>query len=473
METPTPSQPRYNGGVTKPLRRLPAVHRLLDSPALESAVEQWGRIALLDACRGALNDARLQIRAGLSPSTSDLEEAVLEKVQAAEAEAYSAVINATGVLLHTNLGRAPMSKNQPISLQGYLALEYDMSTGQRGQRLGPLREKIARVCGAESAVMVNNNAASLLLILAGLALDRSVIVSRSELIEIGGSFRLPAVMESAGCHLVEVGCTNRTHLRDYQAAITEDTAALMVAHQSNFRIVGFTTSPSTAELAALAHDNGLPLIVDQGSGCLHDLQQWGLPREETVMELLEAGADVVCFSGDKLLGGPQAGIIVGSKAWVEPLGAHPLYRALRPDKTALVSMDRILRAHETGRLQEIPLYAMLNTPVDALKRRAARIGRKLRDQGLLVRGRMTRSTLGGGTTPEETMAGYGLEITADHSLLDALRKGSSPVIGRMEDDRVVLDLRTVFPEQDRALTQAIVVAYGSITGDQRRQAGGK
>lgn len=431
---------------------------MLESPAFEDALAQWGRPALLEACRETLEDARRRISRGEFPSTADLEKKVLATLESAEAEAYAPVINATGVLLHTNLGRAPMAAPRAESLLGYLALEYDVEAGQRGQRLAPLREKIARVCGAECAVMVNNNASSVLLILAALARGRDVPVSRSQLIEIGGSFRLPAVMEAAGCRLVEVGCTNRTHLRDYQAAIGENTAALMVAHQSNFRIVGFTTNPSTAELADLAHENDLPLIVDQGSGCLHDLRRWGLPHEETVRELLDAGADIVCFSGDKLLGGPQAGIIVGSEAWVKPLGAHPLYRALRPDKTALVMMDRVLRAHETGRLEEIPLFAMLETPVETLKRRAGRIGRKLRAQGLPARGRSTRSTLGGGTTPDETLAGYGLEITGGQTFLDALRQGTPPIVGLIEDDRVVLDLRTVFPEQDGALTEGILAA---------------
>jgi L-seryl-tRNA(Ser) seleniumtransferase len=391
----------------------------------------------------------------------DLEAVVLSKIHDAEAEAYSAVINATGVLLHTNLGRAPMTPALPKALQGYLALEYDIKRGKRGQRLAPMRDKIARACGAESAVMVNNNAASLLLILAALTRGKEVIVSRSQLIEIGGSFRLPAVMEAAGCRLIEVGCTNRTHLEDYKAAITENTAALLVAHQSNFRIVGFTTAPSTPELAALAHENNLPLVVDQGSGCLHDLRRWGLPHEETVGDLLNAGADIVCFSGDKLLGGPQAGIIVGSDSWVGPLATHPLYRALRPDKTALVLMDQVLRAHEADRLDEIPLYAMLNTPIESIKRRAGRIGRRLRAHGIPARGRKTRSTLGGGTTPDETLPGYGLEISGGQTLLDSLREQTPPIIGRIEDDRVVLDLRTVFPEQDGALIEGVLTASAS------------
>ncbi|MCD4748780.1 MAG: L-seryl-tRNA(Sec) selenium transferase, partial [Thermoanaerobaculales bacterium] len=343
------------------LRDLPAVHRLLNSPRLEEALHRWGRIALTAACRDVLEEVRRAIENGdaTSPESEAVEQAVLTRLEYTEAPAYASVINATGVMLHTNLGRAPMSPAKPGLLDGYLALEYSVETGKRGQRLAPLRERIAQVCGAESAVMVNNNAASLLLILNALTFGREVVVSRSQLIEIGGSFRLPAVMEAAGCRLVEVGCTNRTHLHDYAGAIRGETAALLVAHQSNFRIVGFTAEPSTESLAALAHDHGLPFIVDQGSGCLHDLRRWGLPHEETVAELLNAGADIVCFSGDKLLGGPQAGIIVGRREVVEKLGVHPLYRALRPDKMALVQMDQVLRAHQTDRLEEIPLYAML------------------------------------------------------------------------------------------------------------------
>jgi len=312
--------------------------------------------------------------------------------------------------------------------------------------------------------MVNNNAAALLLILTTHARDREVIVSRGQLIEIGGSFRLPAVMAASGCRLVEVGCTNRTHLGDYRDAITGDTAAIMVAHQSNFRIVGFTTEPSHEELAELAHGFDLPLVVDQGSGNLHDLRQWGLADEPTVEGLVEAGADIVCFSGDKLLGGPQAGIVVGSRRWVEPLGAHPMYRALRPDKSALVMMDQVLRAHQSGHLHEIPLYAMLGEPVDALSRRTRRIARKLRDQGVPAQGRATRAALGGGTAPAETMPSYGLAIEGGQRLLDALREGEPPVVGRIEEDTVILDLRTVLSRQLRDFETALVAAYCASTG---------
>jgi L-seryl-tRNA(Ser) seleniumtransferase len=419
-----------------------------------------------------VDDLRQQIASGdlegdaIEAACATLEAKILGALETVGRPAYPEVINATGVLIHTNLGRAPLPADVPRSLASYLALEYDIAEGRRGQRLAPLRRRLARLCGAECAVMVNNNAAALLLILSAHAHGREVIVSRGQLIEIGGSFRLPEVMAASGCRLVEVGCTNRTHLHDYRNAITGDTAAIMVAHQSNFRIVGFTTTPKHEELAELAHGFDLPLVVDQGSGGLYDLRRWGLASEPTVVSLVEAGADIVCFSGDKLLGGPQAGIVVGSRRWVEPLGAHPIYRALRPDKSALVMMDQVLRAHQSGRLDEIPLYAMLGEPIETISRRARRIARRLRERGVPAQGRATRAALGGGTTPAETMPSYGLAIEGGQRLLDALRKGEPPVVGRIEEDRVILDLRTVLRHQDRGFETALVAAYGMNEGNQ-------
>jgi len=454
--------------VTPDYRRIPAIHRLLDLPALRAAVDDYGHAPVMEACRIAVDQLRQRISAGevtgpdIDAACESLGDNILDALRTGVASAYPAVINATGVLLHTNLGRAPLPRHLPPPLKSYLALEYDVSEGRRGQRLAAMADRIAGVCGAASAVMVNNNAAALFLILKAHAEQREVVVSRGQLIEIGGSFRLPDVMEASGSKLVEVGCTNRTHLKDYAAAIGEHTAALLVAHQSNFRIVGFTTEPSIDELAGLAHARGLPLVVDQGSGALHDLRRWGLPHEQTVSELLEAGADVVCFSGDKLLGGPQAGLVVGRSEWVEPLARHPLYRALRPDKTALLTMEETLRAHHSGRLEEIPLYAMLETPIDALMGRARRLGRRLRERGVPVHGRATRAALGGGTTPAETLASYGLGLVGGQGLADRLRAVSPPVVARIEDDEVVLDLRTVFPDQDRSLEEALVAAYSGL-----------
>ena len=453
-------------------RRIPAIHRLLDLPALRAAVDDYAHAPVMEACRVAVDLLRRRISAGevvgadIDAACEALEGEILDTLRTGVASAYPAVINATGVLLHTNLGRAPLPRRLPPSLKSYLALEYNVSEGRRGQRLAAMADRIARVCGAASAVMVNNNAAALFLILKAHAENREVVVSRGQLIEIGGSFRLPDVMAASGSKLVEVGCTNRTHLRDYAAAINEHTAALLVAHQSNFRIVGFTTEPSINELAGLAHARGLPLVVDQGSGALHDLSRWGLPHEHTVSELLEGGADMVCFSGDKLLGGPQAGLVVGRSEWVEPLARHPLYRALRPDKTALLTMEETLRAHHSGRLEEIPLYAMLETTIDALMGRARRLGRRLRARGVPVRGRATRAALGGGTTPEETLPSYGLGLAGGQGLADRLRAESPPVVARIEDDEVVMDLRTVFPDQDRDLEEALVAAYSGLHASQ-------
>jgi L-seryl-tRNA(Ser) seleniumtransferase len=414
-------------------RRIPAIHRLLDLPALRAAVDDYGHAPVMEACRVAVDMLRQRISAGevagpdIDAACEALEGEILDTLRTGVASAYPAVINATGVLLHTNLGRAPLPRRLPPSLKSYLALEYNVSEGRRGQRLAAMADRIAGVCGAASAVMVNNNAAALFLILKAHAEDREVVVSRGQLIEIGGSFRLPDVMAAAGSKLVEVGCTNRTHLRDYAAAINEHTAALLVAHQSNFRIVGFTTEPSIRELAGLAHTRGLPLVVDQGSGALHDLSRWGLPHEHTVSEL---------------------------------------YRALRPDMTALLTMEETLRAHHCGRLEEIPLYAMLGTSIDALMGRARRLGRRLRARGVPVRGRATRATLGGGTTPEETLPSYGLGLAGGQGLADRLRAESPPVVARIEDDEVVIDLRTVFPEQDRSLEDALAVAYSGLQASQ-------
>jgi len=458
--------------VAPEFQRIPAIHRLLDLPSLQAAVTDHGHAPVMEACRAAVDRLRRRLDAGEVPAAAveeaveALEEQILDELRVESNAAYTSVINATGVLLHTNLGRAPLPQHLPPSLKSYLALEYDVTEGRRGQRLAPVADRIARVCSAASAVMVNNNAAALLLLLNAHASGREVVVSRGQLIEIGGSFRLPDVMAASGSTLVEVGCTNRTHLNDYATAIGDETAAILVVHKSNFRIVGFTTQPSVTELAGLAHARGIPLFVDQGSGALHDLRRWGLPREDTVSRLLEAGADVVCFSGDKLLGGPQAGLIVGRPEWVDPLGRHPLYRALRPDKTALVMMDEVLRAHHSGHLEEIPLYAMLEITVESLKGRAQRLGRRLRAAGVPVRGRPTRAALGGGTTPEETFPSYGLGVAGGQQLADRLRAGTPPLISRIEDDEVVLDLRAVPVDQDRDLEAALVEAYKGLQASQ-------
>jgi L-seryl-tRNA(Ser) seleniumtransferase len=348
----------------------------------------------------------------------------------------------------------------------YCNLELQLDTGKRGRRTSHVAELLCKVTGAEAATVVNNNAAAVLLTLRALCEGHEVVVSRGQLVEIGGSFRMPDVMAAGGVTLREVGTTNRTRLSDYANAINENTAALLRVHHSNFRIEGFSQDTPLEQIARCAHEHNLIAIDDLGSGATFDFTRLGLPPEPYLEQSLAAGIDVVCFSGDKLLGGPQAGIIVGRRAVIEPLGRHPLYRALRPDKTALSVMDRVLAAHHADRLDEIPLYAMIATPVDRLTRRARRIGRRLRDAGVPARGRRTRAALGGGTTPEETMPSYGLEIAGGQQLADALRAADPPVIGRLSEDQVVLDLRTVSPDQDRTLERAIRQAYSGLIARQ-------
>lgn len=457
-------------------RRLPAVHRLLETPDLRAAVDCYGRPAVVDACRRALGELRSAAARGalghaqLEAECADLPARVARTLGEAWRQPYAAVINATGVLLHTNLGRAPLAATMPEQLTGYLALEYELEEGRRGQRLAPLAERLCETLGTESAVMVNNNAAALALLLRAHADGRQVVVSRGQLIEIGGSFRLPDVMAAAGAHLTEVGCTNRTHLDDYRSALGDQTAAILVAHQSNYRVIGFTSEPPLEELARLAHEHDLPLLVDQGSGALHDLGRWGLPHEPTVSELLAAGADAVCFSGDKLLGGPQAGIVAGRARWVDPLARHPLFRALRPDKTTLVWMDRVLAAHHAGRFEDIPLYALLGVSQPVLRRRARRLARALLNSGVPATAVVTESTLGGGTTPGATLASWGIAVEGGPALAAALRTGAPPVVGTVRDGTLVLDLRAVFASQDRSLEAAVASAYRAT---QNRQAGGK
>jgi len=452
------------------------VHRLLETPELVAAIKQYGRPAVVGACRRALGELRTAAARGalgneqLELECASLPSRVVQTLVETWRRPYAEIINATGVLLHTNLGRAPLPSPMPAQLAGYLALEYELEEGRRGQRLAPLADRLRETLGVESAVMVNNNAAALALLLRTHADGREVVVSRGQLIEIGGSFRLPDVMAAAGARLVEVGCTNRTHLEDYRRAIGEATAAVLVAHQSNYRVIGFTSEPPLDELARLAHDHNLPLLVDQGSGAVHDLGRWGLPHEPTVGELLAAGADAVCFSGDKLLGGPQAGIVAGRSRWVDPLARHPLFRALRPDKTALVWMDRVLEAHRAGRLEDIPLYALLDVPEGVLRRRARRIARSLTKNGVPATAVATRSALGGGTTPGATLASWGVAVQAAPPLAAALRTGAPPVVGTMHDDTVVLDLRAVFSSQDRTLEAAVATAYKA---SQNRQATGR
>ncbi len=373
------------------------------------------------------------------------------------------VINGTGVVIHTNLGRSLLSQEATRGLveagAHYTNLEFNLKTGKRGSRYSLVEEIICELTGAEAALVVNNNAAAVLLVLETLAKGKEAIVSRGQLVEIGGSFRIPDVMTKSGARLVEVGATNRTHLRDYEEAITEETALLLKVHTSNFRIIGFTSEVSAKEMVDFAKGSGVPVMEDLGSGCLADLSSFGLPKEPTVQEVVRSGVDVVTFSGDKLLGGPQAGIIVGKKDIVKRIKRNPLNRALRIDKFTLTSLESTLRNYydlQTA-LVNVPTLKMLTQPADIIKRRSRKVLRRVKEKTAaqchmeLV---PTVSRVGGGAMPEYSLQSWALELTpvamGVSELERKFRELSVPIIGRIENEKYLLDFRTV---QDQELSQ--------------------
>jgi L-seryl-tRNA(Ser) seleniumtransferase len=444
------------------LRDLPSVDQLLQSSQSQEWIATYGRPLTVEAIRNALNEARAGFsQTGSLPERAELLQAIERSLHTWTAPTLQAAINAAGVILHTNLGRAPLSQAalqavQSVSL-GYSTLEYDLNKGKRGSRLVHAEALLARLTGAQAAMVVNNNAAAVLLTLTALARRRSVVIARTQLVEIGGGFRVPDVMKQSGARLLEVGTTNRVHLADYEAALEEKPALFLRAHRSNFRLVGFTSEPELAEIAAVAHQAGLPLVDDLGSGTLLDTARYGLGHEPMVQESLAAGADLVCFSGDKLLGGPQAGIIAGRSDLVAKLKKHPLARAIRADKLCLAALTATLLHYLKDEAEgEIPIWRMIASPVEELCARAAAWAATL-GRGEVI---ASESTVGGGSLPGETLPTHVLAFSApspDH-LLARLRQQSPPIIARLQDDRVVLDPRTVLPEQEEALLIGLKIA---------------
>lgn len=438
-------------------RDLPSVERLLQRATKLEAM--YGRPLTLEAIRDRLDAAREAIREGEPPP----EEGILIEEAHKTLELWLTptlrpVINATGVIIHTNLGRAPLSKTARqamIDVAGsYSTLEYNLKRGVRGKREDHAEELLTRLTGGEAAFVVNNNAAAVLLALTAMARRKEVIVSRSQLIEIGGGFRIPDIMKQSGAKLVEVGTTNRTHLRDYEAAIHERTGLILRAHHSNFKIIGFTTEPSLGELVDLGKRHDIPVLDDLGSGALLDTVQFGLGHEPMVQESMEAGASLVAFSGDKLLGGPQAGIIIGKKSFVDRLRKHPLARAVRPDKLCLAALVATLTHYlRDAAVQEIPIWQMIAAPLDQLQTRSETWAKRL-GQGEVISG---RSTVGGGSLPEETLptSMLALSVKYPNAFTSHLRKADPPIIARIEDDRVVLDPRTILVEQEEDLLKAL------------------
>lgn len=454
------------------LRALPGVDGLLGQPAAQRLAAQFGRALVVEALRDVLAEARAAVRsraAAPAPDHAALLAALAARLQEWASPSLLPAINATGIIVHTNLGRAPLSAAALAALhavgRGYSNLEYDLEEGARSSRSVHAADLLRRVVGAPAATVVNNAAGAVLLMLSALAHGRDVVISRGQLVEIGGGFRMPDVMQQAGVRLVEVGTTNRTHLRDYAAAITPQTAAILVVHHSNFRIVGFTAEPTLAELAALARERGLPLLFDQGSGALLDTARFGLAREPLVQEALAAGCAVVAFSGDKLLGGPQAGILVGQAEPIAAIKRHPLARALRPDKLCLAALAATLRSYLTGSaLEELPVWQMIGRSAAALAATAHVWQAALASQGVACRVVAGESAVGGGSLPGQTLPTWlaAVEHPTPDRLAQRLRTAEPRVIARIQGDAVCLDPRTVLPDQEEALLTAVVAAWRAL-----------
>ncbi len=446
------------------LSQIPSVDQILTSKPGITLVENYGHQAAVDAIRVCLD----QVRQDFLKSGSDLPDLVglLEMVADLLNERLKPtlvpVINASGVIIHTNLGRAPLSTKALEAVRnvsgGYSTLEFSLETGGRGSRLIHAESQFQQLLGAESALVVNNNASAVLLSLTVLTKGKKVIISRSQLVEIGGGFRIPEVLRHSGTELVEVGTTNKVHLFDYEQAYNEETTAVMRAHSSNYSIVGFTSEPAIAEIIESAHKAGLWFFDDLGSGALLDTSPYGLKHEPMVQESLAAGADLVCFSGDKLLGGPQAGIILGRKELIDRLKVHPLARAIRADKMALSALSATLDHYIKGEaLSAVPVWQMISTDRQTIKSRAEKWKKSLKQGEILE----TESMVGGGSLPGETLPTFVLALEVDHpnQLLDILRNGSPSVIGRVEADRVLLDPRTVLPDTDPVFINALQLAW--------------
>ena len=454
--------------MSSPYRQLPSVDRLLNDERVRHFGESYASQIVVDLAREQLEEARTAIANGrASPAYEDIVSSLVERLTSLTSPSLQRVVNATGVIIHTNLGRAPLSAEAVAAMSavsaGYSNLEFDLREGERSNRHVHVESLLCRLTGAQAAMAVNNNAAALLLALSALASGREVIISRGELIEIGGGFRIPQIMAESGARLVEVGTTNRTYLADYEAAISENTAALLRVHTSNFRMVGFTESPSLADLVRLAHNRKLLILDDPGSGCLLDTTQFGLGKEPTLQESLAAGADLVFSSGDKLLGGPQAGIIVGRSDLVETLKRHPIARAARLDRGAIAALATTLGHYvKNEALEKVPVWRMIAMPVSEIEARAKKWAKTIGKTARVIDG---RSMVGGGSLPEESLptkllaiGGSGADVTA---LARRLRLGEPPVVARVERDTLLLDPRTVDPSDDDALLAAVRAAIST------------
>lgn len=458
-------------------RQIPAVDQLLLRPKVQSWIARTSRPFVVSEIQRLLESIRNSIRSGagipgFGAETSSLESALEQRLLARLRPALGSVINATGVILHTNLGRAPLSTAARESLSAlsgqYTNLEYDLATGERSHRDKLLDSLLTQLLGCESAAVVNNNAAAVFLILKSLAFGKEVVVSRGELIEIGGSFRIPEILAQSGAVLREVGTTNKTRVQDYRAAIGPNTGLLLRVHPSNYRVEGFSERPALREMVELARELSVPLVEDLGSGCLVELTPFGIADEPIAQQSLAAGVDLVCFSGDKLLGGPQAGIIAGKRTLVDPIRKNPLMRTYRVEKLVYGALEATLASYFTGRaFEDIPVLRMLSMSPQELRRRARRFQRRLKAtvpagaRASLVDG---QSVVGGGSCPganlPTTLIALESERYGPNEIASRLRGQTPPVIVRIEDDNALVDLRTVFPGQEPILIEALSKTLG-------------
>jgi L-seryl-tRNA(Ser) seleniumtransferase len=442
------------------LAKLPAVHALADDAAALGEAPRW---AVVEAARRAVAARREAILAGNADSPAIAAAEVAQVAGQLARPPLRRVINATGVVLHTNLGRAPLAAAARAAIEdaasGYSNVEYDLAKGERGSRHDHLRQLLRDLTGAEDAIVCNNNAAATVLGLAGLAQGKEIVVSRGELIEIGGSFRLPEILALSGARLREVGTTNKTHARDYVNAIGPDTGLLLKVHRSNFAVVGFTAEVSPEEVVAIGRERGVRTMIDLGSGMLTDREtqkKWGLPDEPTVRESVASGADLVTFSGDKLLGGPQAGIAVGNAAAVEAARKHPLMRALRPDKLTLAGLAATLALYRDGQADEVPAVHMIARTSEALHETAQRL-RSMIDTSLTLAVEGCTSTVGGGAMPTAELPSWALTIAgkAADAIERQLRAAPTPIIATVRDGKVWLDLRTIAEDELATVGDAV------------------
>lgn len=484
-------------------RQIPRIDKIMETKEAKELTEKYGYAMVKEAARNAEELLRMKLKGKMNPKADqkteqqrngktdlvleqpaeiDYQDVILQEMRdnlnRNSQRQMKRVINATGVILHTNLGRAPLGKRLVSELvplmTGYTNLELDLESGKRGSRYGHFEENLCRVTGAEAAVAVNNNAAAVLVMLTALASGGETIVSRGELVEIGGKFRIPDVCSQSGTVLVEVGTTNRTYLEDYENAVTENTAAFLKVHTSNYQITGFTHEPGLEELAEAAHSHGIPLLVDFGSGGLLDMAPYGIEVEKTVQELLKKGADLVSFSGDKLLGGPQAGILAGRRDLIEKISRHPLMRAVRIDKFTAAALDKTISIYLDGRKleEEIPIYQMMGRSVEELKETAYRLLDALKEHTqfeckVIWTGneediQPSQNPIGGGTTPGKTLPGAALAIRdrnkngwCAQEISNRLRQLKVPVIGHIVDDWVYLEMRTLLPEDVEILEEEL------------------